>query len=319
MHATFDFHSMIRVLWGFSNPQQAANILCDFPSVGRLRELQESFQVAEASPSDRFKRIRVLLLLVELKERAQWPLGIVYVSRFDKTADVIYFGVPSAKMVLLVRQTPQTAVDVWVAGASAYATGMNTTVSVRMLRPFSVPQEWQFFENGEIAVEVRGDCSRISLLGHHCTTHHCPLCILLQLGLCSSCSWHSVSESGPQRCLHIFGEVLVPGQGLSVTGHLCHGDGRVSMVLCHVTQGVGDLNSVHGFSEWKHHVQLNWVLPLLPNAPLSPSHSQAYSLPFAVNGLPSSYYEHFFVLPCGKNSQISSLLDEWGYSARDDG
>ena len=79
-----------------------------------------------------------------------------YSSR-DKTADVIYFGVPSAKMVLLVKQTPQTAVDVWVAGASAYATGMNTTVSVRMLRPFSVPQEWQLVENGEIAVEVRGD------------------------------------------------------------------------------------------------------------------------------------------------------------------
>ena len=79
-----------------------------------------------------------------------------------KQQDVIYFGVPSAKMVLLVRQTPQTAVDVCVAGASAYATGMNTTVSVRMLRPFSVPQEWQLVENGEIAVEVRGDCSRIS-------------------------------------------------------------------------------------------------------------------------------------------------------------
>ena len=80
----------------------------------------------------------------------------------------------------------------------------------------------------------------------------------------------TVSESVPQRCLHIFGEVLVPGQGLSATGHLCHGDGRVSTVLCHVTQGLGDLNSV-GFSEWKHHVQLHWVLPLLPNAPLSPS------------------------------------------------
>ena len=26
VHATFDFHSMIRVLWGFSNPQQAASI-----------------------------------------------------------------------------------------------------------------------------------------------------------------------------------------------------------------------------------------------------------------------------------------------------
>ena len=113
--------------------------------------------------------------------------------------------------------------------------------------------------------------------------------------------------------------MLVPGQGLSVTGHLCHGDGRVSTVLCHVTQGLGDLNSAHGFSEWKHHVQLNWVLPLLPNAHSSPSHSRAYSLPFAVNGLPSSYYEHFFVLPCGKNSRISSLLDEWGYIARDDG
>ena len=143
VHATFDFHSMIRVLWGFSNPQQAATILCDFPGVGRLRELQDAFQVSGASPSDKFKRIRVLLLLVELKERAQWPLGIVYVSSRDKAADVIYFGVPSAKMVLLVRQTPQTAVDVWVAGASAYSTGMNTTVSVRMLRPFPVPQEWQ--------------------------------------------------------------------------------------------------------------------------------------------------------------------------------
>ena len=66
-------------------------------------------------------------------------LSLTYLSR-DESADVIYFGVPSAKMILLVRQTPQTAVDVWVVGASAYATGMNTTVAVRMLRPFPVPQ-----------------------------------------------------------------------------------------------------------------------------------------------------------------------------------
>ena len=56
-------------------------------------------------------------------------------------------NVPSGPLALfmsavakdLVRQTPQAAVDVWVAGASAYVTGMNTTVSVRMLRPFVVP------------------------------------------------------------------------------------------------------------------------------------------------------------------------------------
>ena len=166
-----------------------------------------AFQVSGASPSDKFKCIRVLLLLVELKERAQWPLGIVYVSSRDKTADVIYFGVPSAKMVLLVRQTPQTAVDVWVAGASAYATGMNTTVSVRMLRPFSVPQEWQLVENGEIAVEVRGDCSRISLLGHHCTTHHCPLCIH---HWCHSCSADPLQAPTHSTNRHRYG--LWPGR-----------------------------------------------------------------------------------------------------------
>ena len=27
------------------------------------------------------------------KERAQWPLGIVYVNSRDRSADVIYFGV----------------------------------------------------------------------------------------------------------------------------------------------------------------------------------------------------------------------------------
>ena len=96
VHATFDFHSMIRILWGFSNPQQAASILCDFPDVRRLRELQDAFHAAGISPSDKFKCIHVLLLLVELKERAQWPLGIVYVNSRDKSADVIYFGVPSA-------------------------------------------------------------------------------------------------------------------------------------------------------------------------------------------------------------------------------
>ena len=72
VHVTFDFHSMIRILWGFSNLQQAASILCDFPDVRRLRELQDAFHAAGMSPSDKFKCIRVLLLLVELKERAQW-------------------------------------------------------------------------------------------------------------------------------------------------------------------------------------------------------------------------------------------------------
>ena len=250
--------------------------------------------------------IHVLLLLVELKERTQWPLGIVYVYSREGSSEVVYLGVPSAKLVLLVRQTPQAAVDVWVAGASAYVTGMNTTVAVRMLRPFIVPQEWRLTENGDIMVEVRSSCSRISLLGHHCTTNHCPLCTLGQLGLFSGCPWHPAVPFDPRGCLRIFCEVPVSGHGVCITGHLGHVSGRVSLVLCHVTHGLGDLNSVHGFTEWKHHAQLDWVLPLLPNSSPDQSYSQNFSSPF-------------FVLPCDRNSRICSLLDEWGYCVRDDG
>ena len=319
VHVLFDFHSMLRILWGFSNPQQAASVQCDFPDFQKLQGLQNAFQLAETYPSDQLRCLDVLLLLVELKEHSQWPLGIVYVCSHQKSADVIYLGVPSAKLVLLVRQAPQAAVDVWVAGASAYRTGMNTTVAVRMLRPLSVPSELMLSGEREVTVEVRGDCSKISLLGHHCATHHCPLCILLQFGLCMYCPWHLTAHGESHSCIHIFCEVTNTGRGLCVTGHLGRISGHVDLVLCHVTQGLGDLNSIHGFSEWKNHAQLDWVLPLLPNAAPVQTHSQTLSGPFASSGLTSSYYEHFFVLPCDKNARISSLLVEWGCCVRDDG
>ena len=91
------------------------------------------------------------------------------------------------------------------------------------------------------------------------------------------------------------------------------------IVLCHVIQGLDDINSVQGLSEWKHHVHLDWVLPLLPDAIPKQSHCQDLSSPFASRGLPVSLYEHFFALPCDKDSRIRTLLDEWGYCVRDHG
>ena len=80
VHVPFDFHNLIRVLWGFSDLQRAACKLCDFPDVQRLHDLQSAFHEVGMVPSDKSKCMHVLLLLVELKERTQWPLGIIYVS-----------------------------------------------------------------------------------------------------------------------------------------------------------------------------------------------------------------------------------------------
>ena len=44
-----------------------------------------------------------------------------------------------------------------------------------------------------------------------------------------------VAPFDPQGCLHIFYEVSMSGHGVSVTGHLGHVSGCVSLVLCHVT------------------------------------------------------------------------------------
>ena len=138
-------------------------------------------------PADKSKCIHVLLSLVELKERTQCPLGIIYVCSREGSVEVLYLGVPSAKLVLLVRQMPQSEVNVWVAGASAYVTGMNTTASVRMLRPFVAQQMSHLVGTGDVSVEMQSGCSRISLLGHQCTTYHCPFCILVQIGLSVVC------------------------------------------------------------------------------------------------------------------------------------
>ena len=135
VHVPFDFPNFVRVIWGFSNLQYAANKLPDFPDFRRLTELQQVFQEAGTRPVSKASCVRVLLSLVELK---QWSLGIVYLSNREGTTDVLYLGVPAAKLVLLVRHMPQEEVDVWVAGASAYKTGMTTTTSVRMLRPDGV-------------------------------------------------------------------------------------------------------------------------------------------------------------------------------------
>ena len=159
---------------------------------------------------------------------------------------------------------------------------MNTTPSVRMLRPSVAQQMSHLVGNGDVSVELQSGCSRISLLGHQCTTCHCPLCILVQIGLSVVCPWHPGTTFDPQECLHLFGEATTSGQGVTVTGHLGRFCGRVSLVLFHVTQGLGDLNSVQGFSEWKHYAQLDWVLPLLPNAnPELCQSSSFYSLCFA--------------------------------------
>ena len=219
---------------------------------------------------------------------------------------------PAAKLVLLIRQAPQAAIDVWVAGASAYRTGMTTTVAVKMLRPLSLSSEPILSHKNEVTVELRGDCSKISLAGHHNATQHCPLCILLQLGLCKSCPWHSTAPGETHKCIHLLCEVENCGQGLTVTGHLGQINGHVDLVLCHVTHGLGDLNSLQYFSEWKSHVQLDWVLPLLPFVTPEYDRIVALSVPFASSGLASSYYEHFFVLPCDHNARITSLLSEWG-------
>ncbi len=271
-------------------------------------------------PADKSKCIHVLLSLVELKERTQWPLGIIYVCSREGSVEVLYLGVPSAKLVLLVRQMPQSEVNVWVAGASAYVTGMNTTASVRMLRPFVAQQMSHLVGTGDVSVEMQSGCSRISLLGHQCTTYHCPFCILVQIGLSVySLPRHPGIPFDSQECLHLFGEASTSGQGVTVTGHLGRFCGRVSLVLFHVTHGLGDLNSVQGFSEWKHYAQLDWVLPLLPNANPELGQSRALSTPFISHGLPNCYYEDFFVLPCDRNSRICALLDEWGFCVRDDG
>ena len=120
VHVPFDFPNFVRVIWGFSNLQHAANRLPDFPDFRRLTELQQVFQEAGTGPVSKANCVRVLLSLVELKQRAQWSLGIVYLSNREGTTDVLYLGVPAAKLVLLVRHMPQEEVDVWVAGASAY-------------------------------------------------------------------------------------------------------------------------------------------------------------------------------------------------------
>ena len=319
VHVPFDFPNFVRVIWGFSNLQHAANRLPDFPDFRRLTELQQVFQEAGTRPVSKASCVRVLLSLVELKQRAQWSLGIVYLSNREGTADVLYLGVPAAKLVLLVRHMPQEEVDVWVAGASAYKTGMTTTTSVRMLRPFVVQQINQDFRTEEIFAEIRGGWSRLSILGHQCLSEQCPLCIMVQLGLCANCPWHLDRPVAMHECLHLIGEVPANGQAVTITGHLNGYGGSVSLILLHVTHGMSELNSLQGFSEWKHHIQLDWVLPLLPNASMEGDFGGPLLLPFSSHGLPSYFYEHLFVLPGGKTTCIQALLDEWGFRVQDDG
>ena len=307
VHVPFDFPNLVRVLWGFSNLQHAACKLPDFPDFRRLTELQHMFQEAGTRPVSKAICVRVLLSLVELKQRAQWPLGIVYLGNREGTTDVLYLGVPAAKLVLLVRHMPQEEVDVWVAGASAYKTGMTTTTSVRMLRPFITRQVNHDLGTDEICVEMRGGWSRLSILGHQCLTEHCPLCIMVQLGLCTICPWHLGRPFAVQDCLHLIGEVPASGQGVTITGHLNGYGGGVSLVLLHVTHGMSELNSLQGFSEWKHHTQLDWVLPLLPNASTEVDFGGPLLAPFFSHGLPNCFYEHLFVLPGGKNSRIQAM------------
>ena len=88
-------------------------------------------------------------------------------------------------------------------------------------------------------------------------------------------------------------------RGHGYTGHLSGYGGSVSLVLLHVTHGVGELNSLQGFSEWKHHIQLDWVLPLLPNASTDVDLCGSLSAPFPSHALPNCHYEHLFVLPGG--------------------
>ena len=319
VHVPFDFPNLVRVLWGFSNLQHAASRLPDFPDFRRLTELQHVFQEAGTRPVSKAICVRVLLSLVELKQRAQWPLGIVYLSNREGTTDVLYLGVPAAKLVLLVRHMPQEEVDVWVAGASAYKTGMTTTTSVRMLRPFIARQINHDLCTDETCVEMRGGWNRLSILGHQCLTEHCPLCIMVQLGLCAICPWHLGRPFAMHDCLHLIGEVPANGQVVTITGHLNGYGGSVSLILLHVTHGMSELNSLQGFSEWKHHIQLDWVLPLLPNASTECDFGGPLLIPFSSHGLPSCFYEHLFVLPGGKNSRIQALLDEWGFHLRHDG
>ena len=150
-------------------------------------------------------------------------------------------------------------------------------------------------------------------------SEHCPLCIMVQLGLCTICPWHLGRPFAVQDCLHLLGEVPASGQGVTITGHLNGYGGGVSLVLLHVTHGMSELNSLQGFSEWKHHTQLDWVLPLLPNASTEVDFGGPLLAPFFSHGLPHCFYEHLFVLPGGKNSRIQALLDEWGFHLRDDG
>ncbi len=215
---------------------------------------------------------------------------------------------------------PHDEVDVWVAGASAYKTGMTTTTSVRMLRPFISRQVNHDFGTEEICIEMQGGWSRLSILGHQCITEHCPLCILVQLGLGTICPWHPSRPFALQDCLHLIGEVPASGREVTITGHLNGYGGCVSLVLLHVTHGVSELNSLQGFSEWKLHTQLDWALiPLLPNASTEVDFGGPLPAPFFSHGLPNCFYERLFVLPGGKNSRIQALLDEWGFHLRDDG
>ena len=299
VHVPFDFPNLVRVLWGFSNLQHAASRLPDFPDFRRLTELQQVFQEAGTRPVSKAICVRVLLSLVELKQRAQWPLGIVYLSNREGTTDVLYLGVPAAKLVLLVRHMPQEEIDVWVAGASAYKTGMTTTTSVRMLRPFIARQINHDLCTDETCVEMRGGWNRLSILGHQCLSEHCPLCIMVQLGLCTICPWHLGRPFAMHECLHLIGEVPANGQAVTITGHLNGYGGGVSLILLHVTHGMSELNSLQGFSEWKHHIQLDWVLPLLPNASTEGDFGGPLLIPFSSHGLPSCFYEHLFVLPGG--------------------
>ena len=93
----------------------------------------------------------------------------------------------------------------------------------------------------------------------------------------------------------------------------------MSIVLCHVIQKVDDVNSVHGVSEWKRHFHLDWVLPLLPDVEPKQPQCCDFSSPFTIQDPPLSLYEHFFVVPCDKDSRIIPLLLEWRYSALDHG
>ena len=74
VHVPFDFHNILRILWGSSNPQQAASTHCDFPDFQRLQKLQNAFQSMEVVSPSLLLCLDVLLLLVELKEHSQWPL-----------------------------------------------------------------------------------------------------------------------------------------------------------------------------------------------------------------------------------------------------